>query len=292
MNRFQTFVKDMRRSITAWHARNPALIAAGLSYFSLFSLIPLTVLTITAASSFFRASDARALVMSELTDIFSTDAAQSISMILKHVEHEALPASAISVVVLGWFASRLFIQLQLVLTAAWEILPPPSRLGRVKIYIGNQFRAITATLGFGLLAFVFFIFDVVGAYFRELLSQYLPHELLFQILPAVTVLASLVLFTLGFAMIYRWLPAEHPGWTGVWAGALLSSVLFTFGRIVMTFYLHHRNFLSLFGAAGAVVIILIWVYYSMQILLLGAMYAAVVGERKQNPLRHPAAPSV
>lgn len=292
MKLVHTFVKDMRRAISAWHSRNPALIAAGLSYFSLFSLIPLTVLTITAASHFIRAADARALVMSGLTDIFSTDAAQSIAMIMKHVEHEALPASAISIVVLGWFASRLFIQLQLALTSVWDILPPPSRFGRVKSYLGNELRAVAASVGFGLLAFAFFVFDVVGAYFRDVLTQYLPHDVLFELLPAVTVLASLVLFTVAFATIYRWLPAEHPGWTGVWAGAFLSSALFTFGRIVMKFYLHHRNFLSLFGAAGSVVIILIWVYYSMQILLLGAMYAAVVGERKQNPLRHPSAPSV
>ena len=292
MKRIHIFVTDLRRAIVAWRSRNPALIAAGLSYFSLFSLIPLTVLTITAASHFIRASDARALVISELSDIFNIDAAQSLAMILKRVERSALPAGAVSIVVLGWFGSRLFIQLQLALTSVWDIVPPASRMGRVKTYIGNQFRALAATVGFGLLAFVFFVFDVVIAYFRDFLSEYLPYELLFHILPAATLLASLILFTIAFATIYRWLPAEHPGWAAVWSGAMLASVLFTFGRIVMTFYLHHRNFLSLFGAAGSVVVILVWVYYSMQILLLGAMFAAIVGERKQNPIRHPADPSV
>lgn len=286
------FCADLKRAFFEWRARNPALIAAGLAYFSLFSLIPLTVLTIAVVGHLFQGSDASQMVISELADIFSPEAAQSISLILGRVQRSAIPAGAFSVVILIWFGSRLFIQLQRALTSVWGITPPNSRMGRVKNYLGNQVRAMCATVGFGLLAFIFLMVDVILAYFRDFLVAYIPNELALRILPTATLLASLVLFTLAFATIYRWLPAAHPGWPAVWSGAGVSSVLFALGRLGMSFYLHRRNFLSLFGAAGSVVVILIWVYYSMQLLLFGAMFASVVGERSQKSTRHVPLPPV
>jgi membrane protein len=286
------FLSDLRRAFIAWRARNPALIAAGLAYFSLFSLIPLTVLTIAVVGHFFRGSDASQMVISELSDIFSPEAAQSIALILKRVERSAIPAGAFSVVILMWFGSRLFIYLQIALTAVWDLVPPRSRFGRVKHYLGSRVRAMLATMGFGLLAFIFLLMDVLFAYFRDILIPYIPYELLLKMLPGAALLLSVIVFTLAFATIYRWLPAAHPGWPAVWSGAIVASLLFALGRVAMSFYLHKRNFLSLFGAAGSVVVILIWVYYSMQILLFGAMFASVVGERIQNSNRQETKPPV
>jgi membrane protein len=293
MEIFRRLFRDVGRAFVVWRSRNPALLAAGLAYFALFSLIPLTVLTIAVAGHLFAGTNARDMVIAELGEIFSPEAAQSISLLLGRVERSAGPASAASVVVLSWVGSRLFIQLQLALTAVWDIVPPRrTRLGRVKAFLGDRLRALAATVGFGLLAFVFFLIDVILAYFRDLLATMVPPIWMYRILPAFNIVAALVLFTLAFAMIYRWLPAAHPGWPAVWSGAVLASLLFFLGRLGMSFYLHRRNLLSLFGAAGSVAVILVWVYYSMQILLFGATFAAVVGERKQNPLRTPVDPTV
>jgi len=288
----QRFFIDLKRTFFAWRALNPALIAAGLAYFSLFSLIPLTVLFIALIGYLFAGSDASNIVISELAEIFSPEAAQSISLLLVRVQRSAIPAGTMSAVILLWFGSRLFIQLQRALTSIWGIPAPESRMGKVKNYFGAQLRALAATMGFGLLFFTFLMVDVILAYFREFLIGYVPTNWAFQILPGATLLASIILFAVAFATIYRWLPAAHPGWPAVWSGAAVASSLFALGRLGMTFYLHRRDYLSLFGAAGSVVVILIWVYYSMQILLFGAMFASVVGERKKNSTRRVTKPSV
>ena len=94
------FLIDLKRTYWAWRSRNPALIAAGLAYFSLFSLIPLTVLSIAVVGHLFHGSDASQMVIAELSDIFSPEAAQSIALLLSRVERSAIPAGTMSVVIL------------------------------------------------------------------------------------------------------------------------------------------------------------------------------------------------
>jgi membrane protein len=281
----------IKRAYLHWRAHNPTLLAAGLSYFALFSLLPLTVLTIILVGRIFAGSNAREFVIAEIADIFSADAANSISTLLFRAERSAGSASVASGVILAWVGSRLFTQLQIALSSVWDLVPEKrSRFGKVKAYIGNRLRAMAATLGFGLLAFAFLVTDLMLASIRHFLVSTLPTNVVYSLLPAASLALSLLLFALAFATIYRWLPASHPGWPAVWSGATVASVLFAVGRVALTVYFHRWNLLSLFGAAGSVAVLLIWVYYSMQILLFGATVAAVVGEKKQNPLRVPVGP--
>jgi membrane protein len=187
--------------------------------------------------------------------------------------------------------SRLFIELQTALTAVWSITPPTrTRFGRMKAYVGDRLRAMATTLGFGILAFAFLLTDLFLGQLRQLLMDVVSEPMLFHVLPLASLFLSLFLFALAFAAIYRWLPASHPGWAGVWAGAAVASILFALGRIGLRVYFHDRDFMSLFGAMGSVAVILIWVYYSMQILLFGATFAFVVGERRRSRLSPSAAP--
>lgn len=286
-------IRMFRRAYLHWRVHNPTLLAAGLSYFALFSLVPLTVLTISLIGQLFAGAQARDLVLQQMTVIFGVATASSIATLLGHVDRSAGSASLVSAVLLAWVGSRMFTQLQVALSSVWDIVPEKrTRLGKLRAYAGDRLRAMAATVGMGALAFAFLVMDVVLAQFRKLLMDMFPEIGVLRILPVISLLVSLVLFAVAFAMIYRWLPARHPGWQAIWTGAGVASVLFAIGRVAMAIYFNRKDISTLLGAAGSVAVILIWVYYSMQILLFGATVAAAVGEKNQNPHRNPLHPIV
>jgi len=171
-------------------------------------------------------------------------------------------------------------QLQRALSEAWHI--PAADLTRVEKlarFVRNRFRALAATLGLGLATVLFLLVDVIVGAFGEFLAHLIPAVWVFRIIPLATIFSSLVLFAMLFALIYRFLPNAHPGWCAIWAGAMVASVLFTVGRLLLAHYLAVIDVLSLFGAAGSVMVILIWVYASMQILLFGAKVAWIYGQK-------------
>jgi membrane protein len=284
MGAILAFLSALRRAWQEWMDDNSPLVAGGLSFFALFSLVPLAVITLTLVGHFLSSNNARGLFLEEFAMIFSREAAQSAAVVVSRANFNGLKAGLLSAIVLFWAGSRVFAQLQRALSDMWHIPAPDlTRFEKFARFLLDHLRALAATLGLGIATIIFLTVDVGLGTFGDLLGGYLPAVWINHIVPWITFGASLVAFTLIFAMLYRWLPNAHPGWPAVWGGAMVASVLFAVARLLLSMYLRAFNVLTVFGAAGSVMVLLIWVYASMQILLFGARFAWIIGRKHVQP---------
>ena len=274
------FFSALWRAWIEWWDDNSPLVAGGLSFFAVFSLVPLAVITFTLVGHFLR-SNPRGLFLAEFAEMVSPEAAQSAAVVVSRANFNGLKAGLLSAAVLFWAGSRVFAQLQRALSDVWHIPAPDlTRFEKFARFLLNHVRALIATLGLGVATMLFLTVDVGLGTFGDLLGSYLPEVWINHIVPWATFGASFVAFTLIFAMLYRWLPNAHPGWPAVWGGAMVASMLFSVGRLLLSMYLRAFNVMNVFGAAGSVMVLLIWVYASMQILLFGARFAWIIGRKR------------
>ncbi|MCA1993844.1 MAG: YihY/virulence factor BrkB family protein, partial [Coleofasciculus sp. S288] len=180
-------------------------------------------------------------------------------------------ASLISIVVLLFGASGVFAQLQDALNTVWEVQTKPGR--GITTFLRKRVLSFSMVLGIGFLVMVSLLLSAALAGLSAYLSHLIPGvDWLWQILNFVL---SFAIITLLFAMIYRFLPDVKIAWSDVWIGAIITALLFEIGKFLLGLYLGRGTFGSTYGAAGSLVIVLVWVYYSAQILFFGAEFTQV-----------------
>jgi membrane protein len=182
-------------------------------------------------------------------------------------------ATIIGVATLLFAATGVFGQLQDALNTIWEVAPKPGRgiLGIIK----DRFISFTMVLGIGFLLMVSLVLSAGLA----AASQFTGLDKIAYVGEAITFVVSFAVITLLFAMIFKILPDVKIAWSDVWIGAVVTALLFTIGKFLIGLYLGHSALASSFGAAGALVVILVWIYYSAQILFLGAEFTQVYAKR-------------
>jgi membrane protein len=187
-----------------------------------------------------------------------------------------LLATVVAVITLLFGASGVFGQLQDALNTVWGVEPKEGR--GVWGFIKDRFLSFVAVVGTGFLLLVSLVLSsalaAVGKWFSGVLP--LPEA----VLQALNFLVSFVVITGLFALIFKVLPDARVAWRDVWVGAALTALLFTIGKFAIGVYLGKSNVASAYGAAGSLVIVLVWVYYSAQILLYGAEFTQVYANRR------------
>lgn len=278
--RLKFFVKLLIRTFREWRRDNGSLMAAGLAFFTIFSLVPIIMVTIAIVARVFERSRAKDLVIRQVETVSSPEMAQAIRALLEYADKAAGPVSLIGGLLVLWAASRIFAQLQIALNAVWQSTTSKAR-GFRKL-VGKAFyrlRALSMTVALGAVLVIFFVLDVGLAALQELLSQYFPLALVRYVWPAASFALSLALFAIVFSLIYKWLPEAPIRWKDAWAGGIFSSFLFGIGRYLISLYFHYTDVGSPFGVAGSVIVVLMWIYFSMEILLLGAEFTWVYAHR-------------
>ena len=272
--RWWTLLKD---TFTKWSADKAPRLGAALSYYTVFSLAPLLVMTITIAGLVFGKEAAQHAITMQMESLVGPQSAAAVTEMLNLAQKPTagMLASAIALATLALGASGVFAQLQDALNTVWGVELQASRglWGTIK----DRFFSIMAVLGTGFLLLVALVLSAALAAFGKLFSGWLPgHE-------SVSHMADLVVsfgvITLLFAMMFKLLPDAKIAWPDVWVGAALTSLLFTTGKFAIGLYLGKADVGSAYGAAGSFVILLVWVYYSSQILLFGAEFTAVYANR-------------
>jgi membrane protein len=180
-------------------------------------------------------------------------------------------ATIIGIVTLLLGATGLFGQLQEALNVIWDV--PPRQNGGLLVMLKQRFVSFTMVLGIGFLLLVSMVLSAGLTAFGEYLSQHLPQTSAF--LPTLNFIISFALITVLFAMMYRILPDVDVDWSDVWIGAAVTALLFTVGKTLLGLYLGRASVASAYGAAGSLVVILLWIYYSAQILFFGAEFTQV-----------------
>jgi membrane protein len=253
-------------TVDRWRRDNVPVLAAALSYYAVFSLAPLLVVVIAVAGVVFGVQAARGDIIGQIRDLIGNDGAQGVQSLLENAPRPAtgLVATLAGLVALFLGASGVFVQLQQGLNLVAG-LPVRSGLG---VLLRQRLASFALVVGVGFLLLISLLLSAAFTALTRLWGGIFAGTGLAA--EAINFVLSFVLVTALFAMIYRYLPDAQARWRDVAPGAVAASLLFTVGKSLIGFYLGRSHVASAYGAAGSLVVLLIWIYYSAQILFFGA----------------------
>jgi len=272
------FLQMAKEAFTLWEQSRAATMGAALAYYTLFSIPPLLVIALAAASLVLGQEAATGQLAAELQKVVGQDVAKAMqSMVQQDQQTGGGPlAMIIGVVVLLFGASGVFGELQISLNTIWQVQPKPGR--GIWGIIKDRFLSFTLVLG---TCFLLLVSLVISTGLSIVAAWWTPESVpggtyLWQ---GINALVSFGVVTALFAFIFRFLPDARIRWKDVWVGAVVTAVLFLAGKQLLGLYLAQKGVTSSYGAAGSLVLLLIWVYYTSQIFLLGAAFTRVYAVR-------------
>ncbi|HET9221962.1 MAG TPA: YihY/virulence factor BrkB family protein, partial [Roseiflexaceae bacterium] len=263
--------------VVAWNEDKAPRLAAGLAFYTMFTLSPLLIIVIASAGLVFGQEAARGQIVGQIQGLVGAESAHAIEDFLKQVSapRSGIIATAIGLATLLLGVWWVFGELQDALNTIWEVAPKPGR--KLAAVLKARLISFAMMLGVGFLLLVSLALSAalsaLGAYVLGLFPDFKAA------LQLVNVLGSFGVITLLFAMIYKIVPDVVITWGDVWIGAAATALLYTIGKYLIGVYLGTSSTASAYGAAGSLVVILIWVYYSAQILFLGAEFTKVYAQR-------------
>jgi membrane protein len=276
----------MRDTVMAWIDDYAPSMGAALAFYTLFSIAPLLLIVISLAGLMFGQEAARGEIMEQLGGLVGTDSARTLQTVLEGLNQPSASAygTVVGVGVLLIGATTVFGELQNAMDRIWRAPDSPARGGFWEV-VKSRLLSAGIVLGVG---FLLMVSLVASAALAALSKWWAPW------FGELALVANLVDWALSFtmvmalfAMIYKWLPRSKVAWSDVLIGAALTALLFTVGKFLIGLYIGRSGIASPFGAAASLVVLLLWVYYSAQIFLLGAeftwLYAHRHGSRKPSP---------
>ena len=260
-----------------WSDDKASRLAAALAFYTILSLAPILIIVIEIAGFAFGEPAVREEIAYAMQSLVGQDGASAIKMVM---EHAAMPghstlAEILGLVILLFGAAEVFIQLKDSLNDIWGVLPKFE--GGILATIREYFFSLSMVVGIGFLLLVSLVVDAALSAFGTLVGTLIPDNEIF--LRAVNFLASFVVITLLFALIYKVVPDARVAWSDVWIGAAFTTLLFIIGKFLIGLYLGYSAEGAAYGAAGSMVILMLWIYYSAQIFLMGAEFTQVYAER-------------
>jgi membrane protein len=277
----------LKHAFIGWWNDNVPRLGASLAYYTLFALSPTLIIAISVAGLVFGAEAVRGEVVGQIQGLMGQKGAEAVQAM---IEGASKRSSSILATVLGSITAFLgatgaFIELQTALNAIWRVKPRPGT--SVKNFVVQRLVSFGLVVGVGFIMLVSLLVNAALAGLNRYLGDVFPALTAFW--DATNVLVSLGVQTLLFAMVYKVLPDVRLGWRDVWVGALVTAGFFTIGKQLIGLYLGTSSVASSYGAAGSVVVLLVWVYYSAQIVLLGAEFTRYYVERFRGappPMKH------
>jgi membrane protein len=271
----------LKEAGSAWLEDNAPRLGAALAFYMIFSLAPVLIVAIAVAGLAFGQRAAEGEALRQMQALVGETGAKAVQAIIQSANRPALGviAATIGIVTVLVGASGAFVELQDALNQIWRV---PRR--RESIWVGavrKRFWSFGLVLCTGFLLMLSLVASAALGAAGRLMEQLLPKPVF--LVEAVDFLLSFGAITLLLAMIFKFVPDTEVAWSDVWIGAALASLLFTIGKALVGFYLVRSTVASAYGAAGSLVILLVWIYYLAQMLLLGAevthVYANKHGSR-------------
>jgi membrane protein len=263
----------VRDTVSEWIKHNASSLGAALSFYTLFSIAPILVIAMAVAGYAFGPNVAEAHVLDQMRGLLGNAGAAAVQNLLASAHKSGLKgvAAALGVITLLVGATSVFGELQNTLDYIWKT---PQRDGVAWWRIlRSRILSVSLILGVGFLLMVSLLVSAALAALGAWLGTFMLRWSV--VLPAVDLLLSLGLTTVLFAMIYKYVPRERLAWGDVWVGGLVTACLFSAGKLLIGQYLGRSSLSSAYGAAGSIMVLLLWIYYSAQIFLLGAEFTHV-----------------
>lgn len=268
----------LKETVTNWLDDKAPMLAAALAYYTIFSLAPLTVLSMSVAGLAFGQEEARQRLLDLINVFISPQTANTVESIIENADQATTSvwATIVSVVVSLVAASIVFRQLKVTLNTVWGIAPEPGR--GIRVLARRQLLAFAMVLVIGFLLLLSLVIStVLGALNEFVLRATMPG--LAELLPTLDFVLSLILVTFLFALLFKILPDVQVAWRDVWLGAAVTALLFSLGKYLIALYVRNFPIGTSYGAASSLVVVLLWVYFSAQILLFGAEFTQVYANR-------------
>lgn len=285
MKRMTTVGLLLKEAIRGWSKHRAQSLGAALAFYTTLALAPLTVIAIAIAGYFFGDAAAHGEIVNRIEHLVGRDGAITIETLLQKASEpqQSRMATVISLVLLLFGATSVFAELKESLDTIWEVQPKPGRgLWRT---VKTQLLSFAVVLGTGCLLLVSLLLSATLSAMSNWLGQWLP-------VPVSTaylwdVIVSFILITLLFALVFKLLPDAPVRWKDVWIGAVSTAILFMIGKFLIAVYIGSAGIGSIYGAAGSLVVVLVWTYYSSQILFFGAELIRAYAHREQRPVIRP-----
>lgn len=268
----------LRDAVSAWSRDYAPSMGAALSYYTIFSIAPLLLIVISIAGMVYGEEAARGAVFYQVRDMMGDGAAVALQGLLASARKpaEGVVAALIGVVLLILGATTVFGELQSALDRIWRV-PEQQKSGGLWKLLRTRLVSFAMIIGIGLLLIASLLASALLAVLEKWWGALFGARAL--LASALNIGLSYLMITVMFALIYKIMPRVRIAWRDVWTGAAITSLLFTAGKYAIGLYIGTSGVSSTFGAAGSLVVILVWVYYSAQIFLLGAEFTWVYAHR-------------
>jgi membrane protein len=274
-------LKILKETLREWREDGASRLAAALAYYTTFSLAPLLVLVIAIAGLVGGQEAAQTQTMAQVQDLLGAEGREFVEGMIESASRPetGLTATVIGAATLLFGALGVFGELQNSLNTIWEVKPKPAKnwVDGVKRFVLRRLLSFTMVLGIGFLLLASLVISAVVSALGEYIGSRWPMADFW--LGLINFIVSFLVVTFLFAMMFKFLPEIKIAWKDVWLGAAVTSVLFSLGKFLIGLYLGRSEVGNTFGAAGSLAILLIWVYYSAQILFFGAEFTQVYANR-------------
>ena len=271
-----------------WWNDNTFELAAALAFYTIFSIAPVLLIAVGVASFFLAPETATNRIVGELQNLVGPQGAHALRQVIESSRGfgKGIWAVSVGIIMLIIGATAVFGELQAALNHIWDVKAKPDRSVIVPLVL-DRLRSFSIAICVGFLLLVSLVISALISCLQDYLNNWLPGIPWFW--QTANVVASFFVVAVLFAMIYKFLPDVVISWKDVWIGAAVTALLFTGGKYLIGIYLGHTATASAFGAAGSLVVLLFWVYYSTLISFLGAEFTQVYARRygsRIRPQRH------
>jgi membrane protein len=265
----------LKDTANSWLAHKAARLGAALAYYSIFSLGPLMLIAISVAGLLFGQEAVQGQVSAQLSSLLGEQGARGIEDMLAGAgkRGEGVFATLLGIGTLLFAAVGVVVQLKDALNTVWEV--EPQKKSGIWGFVRTYAISIAGVMALAFLLLVSLLITTALSAMGHVIDNYLPET----VLHIVSFGVSFAVVSALFAMMFKWLPDASIAWRDVIPGAILTAALFEIGRFLIGLYIGKQGLESTYGAAASIVVVLIWVYYSAQLVLFGAEFAAVYARR-------------
>lgn len=270
--------KVLHKLVTAWNQDRISSQSAALAYYSLFSLAPILLICISVVGVVFGAEAAQGKILTQIRGLIGTEAALQIQNLISAANKPitAFWAKLFSIFILIFTASGIFSEIQFGLNLIWGVKANPN--AKWYQFIQNRLFSFFMVLCAALILLAFLIMSALFAMFSVYVNEFIGSYMILDLI--INDISAFLLGTFLFALMFKVLPDVKIKWRDVWVGALVTSILFNLGKMLIGLYLQQIHTASVFGAASSLIVILIWIYYSAQIFFIGAEITNILFIRK------------
>ncbi len=279
MNKLSFFWDTLKETFTEWNNSDASKDSASLAYYAIFSIPGLLIIIIWIAGNFFGQEAIQGEISNQINDLMGEESAKSIEEMIASalIDKQNIFMKIVGVFSLVFGATTIFFQLQKSLNSLWDVEAAPKK-ALVKFFL-DRANSLGMILVIGFLLMITMLLSTVISLFNNFITIQLGLET-YILMEVVNYVIGFLIVVLVFAFMFKVLPDVQISWRSVWTGAILTAVLFTLGKFLLSLYFAEFKPTSAFGKAGTIILIMMWINYSCMLIFFGAEFTKVYAQKR------------